>query len=102
MKNVTICFGDTLSILTNVATAHCAIGISAIHAEVIDVTANAVHVAAYTRNGKRVTCWLPLRALIKRSRHDNVTHVSLAKWFKPREWTQRFITCCEDVNIISA
>jgi len=102
MKKITICFGDAINIQLGVATAHCAIGITAIQGTVTDVSAKGVQITAYTRNDKPMTTWLPLRALIKRSRQGGTIYTQLSPWFTPGTWQHRFMICCQTSSMISA
>lgn len=103
MTNTKIFEGNGIYIRVSYATAHCALGVYGVSGTIIQVREKAVQVAAYTPAGRRVTAWFPRKALVdSKIEAASDAHVHLAKWFKPREWTARFIELCADSAVVSA
>lgn len=83
--------GQQTSILLGSATAHCAVGVTMVHAVVDDVREKAVCLRAVKEDGNLGSrCWFPRKAL----RENKSGSLALWHWFKPgpdaREWLARY------------
>lgn len=88
-------------IVLGTATAHCAIGMSSVFCEWVTETEKAVKVRAVTYGkGTEIEAWLPKKAMIRRK--GAAPAYSLAKWYKPNDWTAKFLNLCAQTDVISA
>lgn len=98
--------GKEIVIRLGYATAHCAIGVTLVNGRIGTVSEKAVEVVTYTpANDKRVSFWLPLKALKQyESKHDVTGAVwcELQKWFKPSGWTKTALEISCHSGMISA
>lgn len=74
--------GDTVAILTSVATGHAVLATTMIHGDIERVTDKAVQIK--NENG---FCWFPKRALVTRQVSEfGTVHCRVAKWFHMDKW----------------
>lgn len=101
----TIETGKEIVIRLGYATAHCAIGVTLVNGRISSVSEKAVEIATYTAADKRVSFWLPLKALKQYENKHDVTGAvwcELAKWFKASGWTKTALEISCHSGMISA
>ena len=79
---------------------------AACHCNVVEVTEKAVKVVGLTENEKQVSAWFPKKALVSWAEKGNLDghdmhFVKLAPWFKPNEWTNKFLGMTNRIFVLA-
>ncbi len=88
---------DSIAVLVDFATAHCALATSMVIGRADRITEKAIRIA----DGDKWV-WLPKRALVKGRTEAHGKHFQLARWFRPDGQTARNIDRMTRHSVIAA